>query len=289
MAKLTPDSTRTITVGGEKLTISQKIIPWGAVWPKDNPRTGNKKGDKYKADQKLSGGTGKPKGITIHNTSDLKNVKDAAEQYTRATWPNANMNDVRVHYYVDDVGCWQNLSENEVGWHAADGVGPGNQTTIAIEIIMNGDNSAEDKLAEKRGAMLAAHLLNKYGLGIDKLYTHNHWMGLPDSIKAGARKNCPIYILPHWTEFKKTVSEFMKEKTPAKTSVIYRVQTGAFISKFNASALQAKIKTAGFDAIIVKSGIFYKVQVGAYSKKSNATAMVSRLKSAGFDSFITLN
>ena len=146
MAKLTPDATRT----EYGLVINQKIIPWGAVWPKDSGKY--TKGQKYKADRRLSGGTGKVAGVTIHNTADLPNVEEDAEQYTRATWPNANMNDARVHYYVDDINAWQNLEDTEVGWHAGDGSGSGNGTTIAIEIIMDGSGSKEDLGAEENGA-----------------------------------------------------------------------------------------------------------------------------------------
>lgn len=205
MAKLTPDATRT----EYGLVINEKIIPWGAVWPKDS---GNyKKGQKYKADRRLSGGTGKVAGITIHNTNDLPNVEEDAEQYTRATWPNANMNDARVHYYVDDVNAWQNLEDTEVGWHAGDGSGPGNGTTISIEIIMDGSGSKEDLGAEENGALLAAILLKKYGLTTEQLYTHNHWMGQPDEIVPKARKNCPLYILPHWEQFKEKVAAKLTE------------------------------------------------------------------------------
>ena len=186
MAKLTPDATRT----EYGLVINQKIIPWGAVWPKDSGKY--KKGQKFKADRRLSGGTGKVAGVTIHNTGDLPNVEEDAEQYTRATWPNANMNDARVHYYVDDINAWQNLEDTEVGWHAGDGSGPGNGTTISIEIIMDGTGSKEDLKAEENGVILAALLLEKYGLTVDQLYTHNHWMGYPDKIVQGARKNCPL-------------------------------------------------------------------------------------------------
>ena len=144
MAKLTPDATRT----EHGLVINEKIIPWGAVWPKDSGAY--KKGAQYKADRLLSGGTGKVKGVTIHNTNDLKNVEEDAEQYTRATWPNANMNDARVHYYVDDINAWQNLREDEVGWHAGDGrkATGGNETTLSIEIIMDGSGSKEDLVKE---------------------------------------------------------------------------------------------------------------------------------------------
>lgn len=77
MAKLTPDATRT----EHGLVINEKIIPWGAVWPKDSGAY--KKGAQYKADRLLSGGTGKVKGVTIHNTNDLKNVEEDAEQYSK--------------------------------------------------------------------------------------------------------------------------------------------------------------------------------------------------------------
>ena len=202
MAKLTPDATRT----EHGLVINEKIIPWGAVWPKDSGAY--KKGAQYKADRLLSGGTGKVKGVTIHNTNDLKNVEEDAEQYTRATWPNANMNDARVHYYVDDINAWQNLREDEVGWHAGDGrkATGGNETTLSIEIIMDGSGSKEDRKAEENGVLLAALLLKKHGLSVNELYTHNHWMGHPDSIVQGARKNCPLYILPHWAQFKQKVA-----------------------------------------------------------------------------------
>ena len=171
MAFLTPDKTRV----EHGLVIKEKIIPWGAVWPKDYK--GYKKGDKYKSDRLLSGGTGKVAEITIHNTDDIEEAKGTndAEQYARAVWPNANMGDVRVHYFIDETDCWQQLREDEVGWHAADGRGPGNETTLSIEIIMDGSGSAADLAAEDRGALLAAILLNRHGLGIDKLSTHQRW------------------------------------------------------------------------------------------------------------------
>lgn len=214
MAKLTPDATRT----EHGLVINEKIIPWGAVWPKDSGAY--KKGAQYKADRLLSGGTGKVKGVTIHNTNDLKNVEEDAEQYTRATWPNANMNDARVHYYVDDINAWQNLREDEVGWHAGDGrkATGGNETTLSIEIIMDGTGSKEDRKAEENGVLLAALLLKKHGLSVNELYTHNHWMGHPDSIVQGARKNCPLYILPHWAQFKQKVAAKLTELNGGATT-----------------------------------------------------------------------
>lgn len=192
---LTPDKTR-IEHG---LTIREKIIPWGALWTKTVVvgKTTYYKGNKYKADRLLSGGTGKVGGVTIHNTDGGAN----AETYTRATYPNQNMKDCRVHYYVDDKEAWQNLLETEVGWHAGDGRGNGNETTVSIEVIMRGTAIANDDASEDNGAKLAAILLVRHGMGIEKLYKHKDWSG----------KQCPLYIIPHWDAFKAKVAAYMEQ------------------------------------------------------------------------------
>lgn len=194
---LKPDKTRV----ENGVTIHEKIIP-------DSARASKycaswcRKGEPMKPCRPLSCGV---TGVTIHNTGDLPGVEDDGEQYTRATWPNCNMGGVVVHYYVDDLCAWQNLRENEAGWHASDGTGRGNYGTIAIEVIMDGPDGKANAAAEANAARLAASILHRYRLGIDRLYTHNHWMGLADRIVPGAGKNCPVYILPHWDRFKASV------------------------------------------------------------------------------------
>jgi N-acetylmuramoyl-L-alanine amidase len=49
----------------------------------------------------------------------------------------------------------------------------------------------------------------------------------------------------------KTLGIAYKEPAPATTGKIYRVQVGAYRDKANAEATQKKLKSAGFDAIIV--------------------------------------
>jgi N-acetylmuramoyl-L-alanine amidase CwlA len=240
---LTPDTVRY----EQGLKICEKIIPWGAVWNKNYGTY--TKGSKYKADRKLSNGTGKVAAITIHNTDGGAN----AETYTRATYPNQNMKDCRVHYYVDDKEAWQNLQEYEVGWHAGDGRGNGNETTLSIEIIMRGKAIANDAKSEDNGALLAAILLHRHGLGIDKLKKHQDWSG----------KYCPAYIMPHWEEFKTKVQAYLNKLSAQQEkpegggyagNTIYRVQVGAFAVKGNADACLAEAKAAGFsDAYITKS------------------------------------
>ena len=172
--------------------------------------------------------TGKVIGVTLHNTPDLPNVYDDAEQYTRATY-NGNMGTVRVHYYVDDVGAWQNLPLDWQSWHAGQSGKPsqygshmGNSNTISIECIMkSADLSVEENVkARDNSARLIAMLLTKYNLTIDNLYTHNYWVNIRNGRKGSVDqlnktndgyKGCPIYIRPKWDEFKELVQSYMKE------------------------------------------------------------------------------
>lgn len=196
---LTPDKIRY----ENGVEIYEKIIPDSA------------KATKYVASWVPKGGSMKPRyfmepiGVTMHNTNDLKNVNDDAEQYTRATWPNCNMGGVVVHYYVDDIRAWQNLRENESGWHASDNQGDGNRRTIAIECIMDGSGSEADLKARDNAARLAASILFRYGWTTANLYTHNHWKGLEDKIVPGANKNCPVFLLPNWSGFKSLVNSYL--------------------------------------------------------------------------------
>lgn len=147
---------------------------------------------------------------------------------------------------MDHVCAWQNLPLDLSGWHAADGSGNGNRKTIAIECIMSSSYNANDQKSEDNAARLAAALLKQYGLGIECLFTHTHWLNIKDG-KTGtvdelntmrnAYKMCPLYILPHWAAFKAKVQEYLTE------GQIYRVrtswddvksQTGAFKSLDNA-------------------------------------------------------
>lgn len=210
-------------------------------------------GVRYYSNRKLNTAGNKPEYITIHNTPDINEAAGTndAEQYARATYNN-NMGDVVVHYYIDETDCWHILADDTVGWHAADGVnGPGNTKSVAVEIIMDGSGDSSDRQAEERGARLAAILLHRYGLGIDRLKTHRDWY---------PKKYCPAYILPHWSAFVNRVKAYLAE-------------------------IEAQEKKAA-PAVSAAPGKHYRVQVGYYGVKTNAEAMVKKLKSAGFDAII---
>ena len=228
---------------------------------------------------------GKVIGVTVHNTDWISVAigTTPAEQYTRAT-VNGNMKDVRVHYYVDNVCAWQNLPLSLSGWHAADGSVNGNRRTIAIECIMSSAYNVTDKKSEDNCARLAAALLKKYNLDINHLFTRTHWLNVRDG-KSGSvdylntarnsYKICPLYILPHWAEFKKKVQAYMDagSSTPATSSPkqLYRVrktwadaksQIGAFSSLENAK----KACKAGYSVFDNSGTVVYTIAEKTYAK-----------------------
>ena len=253
---------------------------------------------------------GKIIGVTIHNTSWITTASGTtpAEQYTRAT-VNGNMNDVRVHYYVDNTCAWKNLPLTLSGWHAADGSGNGNRRTIAIECIMSSAYNSKDQKSEDNAAKLAAALLKKYNLGIDNLYTHTHWLNVRDG-KSGSvdylntarnpYKMCPLYILPHWSAFKAKVQSYMKSGTSISTNPttkqLYRVrkswsdaksQIGAFASLDNAK----KVCKSGYSVFDGNGNVVYPTKKSVdeiageviQGKWGNGTDRKNKLTNVGYD------
>lgn len=291
MAILKPD--KTTTLGG--ITVNEYLLT------KHNPN---------RIDMPSASMEGKIIGVTIHNTSWITTASGTtpAEQYTRAT-VNGNMNDVRVHYYVDNICAWQNLPLTLSGWHAADGSGNGNRRTIAIECIMSSAYSDRDKKSEDNAARLAAALLKKYNLSIYHLYTHTHWLNVRDG-KSGSvdylntaknpYKTCPLYILPHWSAFKAKVQSYMNADTSTSTNTsakqLYRVrkswsdaksQIGAFSSLENAK----KACKSGYSVFDSNGNVVYPAQKSVdeiareviQGKWGNGTERKKNLTNAGYD------
>jgi len=241
MALLTPDCTYIMN----GVIINEKIIPDGTKWinAANAQKAGFARGDLYKKQRRLYKNTGKAQYVTIHNTEDILGANDDAEQYTRATY-NENMGSARVHFYVDDTCGWQNLRAGtglcfgdpvgsaEVGWHAGDGstTDGGNMNSLALEIIMN-ENPEHDAKAYDNGARIAAWLLWKHELTVDRLVTHTYWVNksagnmFTDVDKQCCnvvpnKKWCPLYILgsysadkalKNWLAFKAVVKCYLDE------------------------------------------------------------------------------
>ncbi len=147
-----------------------------------------------------------PEFITIHSTANTGQGANAEMhgRYLRGAAANVPAS---WHFTVDDREVRQHLPLDEVGWHAGDGrEGPGNRTSIGVEICENRDGQLAD--AVKNAARLTAWLLSRFNLDADRIRQHYHWSG----------KNCPrIFrdrIWGTWDEFLQLVKEPTRERTP---------------------------------------------------------------------------
>lgn len=130
---------------------------------------------------KRSYGHGNPcKYITIHQTG---NTSIGANAQAHANIQSIlNPRQASWHYQVDDKEIIQSFDDKVRCWHATDGTGPGNTSSIAIEICINSDG--DYKRAVQNAAMLTKHLLTKHKLGIDKVKQHRDWYA----------KDCPAQL-----------------------------------------------------------------------------------------------
>jgi len=213
-------------------------------------------------------------GVTCHNTNDINEARQTTdpEQYVRATI-NGNMGTVRVHFYVDDDEIWQMLPLDWQSWHAGqagkadrNGSQAGNAQTISIECIMDGKGTDKDKKAEDNCARLIAYLMKQFGLTVEKdLYTHNYWCnvrngrnGTLDALNKlnDGYKNCPVFIRPHWDDFKALVNKYLKaDEKPADTdkNYLYNIVVGVYANKKNADEALKYVKKDYPTAFIKKT------------------------------------
>ena len=142
-----------------------------------------------------------PTSITVHNTANDASARSEVE-YMRN-----NSNQVSFHVAIDDQEAVQAIAFNRNAWHAGDGMGPGNTSSISIEICYSKSGGTRFDEAEKNAAEYVAGVLEQYGWGIDKVTTHQHWSG----------KYCPHRTLDKgWNRFLKMVEEAMKPAEKVK-------------------------------------------------------------------------
>ena len=144
------------------MNIKQKFIPSGSV-----ARSGYAMAPRY---------------ICIHNTANTSKGANAASHATYLQNSGKNSS-VSYHYVVDDKEIYQLLPDNEVAWHAGDGLyGTGNRQSLAIEICENSDGDLLK--ATNLAVELTAYLMKKHNIPLSNVVQHNNWSG----------KNCPNRI-----------------------------------------------------------------------------------------------
>ena len=153
-----------------------------------------------------------PKYITIHSTGNTNKGANAAAHGSYLRGAAANV-PASWHYTVDDKEIRQHIPLDEVAWHAGDGGnGPGNRSSLAIEICENKDGDLSKAI--DNAALLTAHLLQQFNLGLNKIKQHYDWSG----------KNCPRVLRGRkdgWQDFLAAVEAHLKAgDMPAITRAI---------------------------------------------------------------------
>lgn len=131
------------------------------------------------------GGSNPCKYITIHETGNAAKGADAAAHAAYLDSAAGERDMVSWHYTVDDHAIVQHLPDYETAYHAGDGKdGPGNTTSIGIEICVNAGGDFE--AAKANAAALVRLLMEEHGISADRVVQHNHWNGkdCPKTIRA---------------------------------------------------------------------------------------------------------
>ena len=133
------------------------------------------------------GGSNPCKYITIHETGNAAKGADAVAHAAYLDSDAGKRDMVSWHYTVDDHAIVQHLPDYETAYHAGDGKdGPGNTTSIGIEICVNaGGDFAQ---AQANAASLVRLLMEEHGIPLDNVVQHNRWNGkdCPKTIRATA-------------------------------------------------------------------------------------------------------
>lgn len=160
----------------------------------------------------------RPRYITIHST---QNTGTGAGALTHArllqrgglTASKNSLGYLTWHYTVDDHSIYQSLPDNEQGQHA-DYEGPGNRSSIGIEMCENRDSNLARTV--ERTAQLTASLMRQHNIPLKNVVPHQHWRMIryADGRDLG-HKNCPHFLLDNgrpgakWNAFLKKVESYL--------------------------------------------------------------------------------
>lgn len=145
--------------------------------------------------------------LVIHETGNTgKNAN--ADAHNRYLHQQANVQSKSWHYTVDDQQIYYHIPDDEIAFHAGDGLLPrgGNLNGIGIEMCINPESDYEKTLGNT--AKLAAYLLNAYGLSLNDVKTHQDFSG----------KKCPENLLNdgRWEVFLSLIKQELDSLTAAQ-------------------------------------------------------------------------
>lgn len=152
--------------------------------------------------------------ITVHSTANrgataLQHARGMASGAFRGKSKWNRTGYLTWHFSVDDNVAIQSLPLNIQGEHA-DHDGPGNRTSIAIEIC-EFRNPRQQAAAVDRAARLTAWLMHEKGIPLSHVVPHYHW---PQKNYKNYQKDCPRILMdggrpgPKWDAFLRKVRSY---------------------------------------------------------------------------------
>lgn len=219
----------------------------------------------------------KPEGVTVHNTYNDASARNEISYMTR------NPYQISYHWAVDDIEAIQAIPHNRNSWSCGDGTkGFGNRKTINVEICYSKSGGSRFDKAEKNGAKLIAMILNSYGWGVDRLYTHRDHSG----------KYCPHRTLDlGYNRFIKMVNDELQalkgkkfvEKTPSYKTVKPRLKSNEIVAKEvlnglwgNGEDRKQRLKNQGYDYSVIQGLVNNLVNGKPTPASKKSTSQVAR-------------
>ena len=219
----------------------------------------------------------KPEGVTVHNTYNDASARNEISYMTR------NPYQISYHWAVDDIEAIQAIPDNKNSWSCGDGGnGFGNRKTINVEICYSKSGGSRFDQAEKNGAKLIAMILNSYGWGVDRLYTHRDHSG----------KYCPHRTLDRgYNRFVKMVNDELQalkgkkviEKIPSYKTVKPRLKSNEIVAKEvlnglwgNGEDRKQRLKNQGYDYSAIQGLVNNLVNGKPKSAPKKSTSQVAR-------------
>lgn len=153
--------------------------------------------------------------VTIHNTAN-----DAPAE-NEINYMISNNKEVSFHIAVDDVEAIQGLPLDRNAWASGDGNGPGNRSSIHVEICYSKSSGERYKKAEENAIKLVAQMLKERGWGIDRVKKHQDW----------SNKYCPHRILDEgrWNQVLNAIETELKGQAVASPNQPVSGGTGSIV------------------------------------------------------------
>lgn len=159
-----------------------------------------------------------------------------------------------------------------------------NANSISIEMVSHTDANGRYYIPQKtidNALELTKELQKQFNIVNDHVIRHYDVNGKP----------CPWcwttlngYTEDAWINFKSR----LEESVPVDKKTLYRVQVGAFNSKYYAELMMKDVQSKGYPAFVTRVNGLWKVQVGAFNVKNYAYAYLDKIKNDGYNGFIAI-